>query len=179
LGLPQVQYVFLELPKYAAGDAPQTMVEKWAYFFREAKTLEVVPSALSERPFRDALDVARTATFTAGEWEAYERSKMAEQDARGALVVAHGEGRAEGLREGKEEGLREGEAKGLREGEAKGKQEGLSEGEARGLRAAVLDACELLGLALTEAQRASLEAMGVSELEALRQALKRERRWPG
>jgi flagellar biosynthesis/type III secretory pathway protein FliH len=165
-----VQYAFLELPKYAAGDAPQTMVEKWAYFFREAKTLEVVPSALSERPFRDALDVARTATFTAGEWEAYERSKMAEQDARGALVVAHGEGRAEGLREGKEEGRREGEAKGLREGHERG--------QAEGLRAAVLDACELLGIEPTEGQRVSLEAMGVGELEALRQALKRERCWP-
>jgi hypothetical protein len=76
--------------------------------------------------------------------------------------------------EGKEEGLREGEAKGLREGEAKG----LREGEAKGLRTAVLDACELLGIAPTEAQRASLDAMGVSELEALRAALKQHRRWP-
>src|SRR5262249_59894845 len=33
-GLPQVQYVFLELPKYTAGDHPQTLVDKWAYFFR-------------------------------------------------------------------------------------------------------------------------------------------------
>jgi predicted transposase/invertase (TIGR01784 family) len=154
LGLPQVQYVFLELPKYAAGDAPQTMVEKWAYFFREAKTLEVVPSALSERPFRDALDVARTATFTAGEWEAYERSKMAEQDARGALVVAHGEGRAEGLREGKEEGRREGKEEGRREGEAKG----LREGEARGKAAALLTVLAARGLAVDDETRGRIEA---------------------
>ena len=99
VGLPQVQYAFLELPKYEGGDDPQTMVEKWAYFFREAKNLNVVPPALSERPFRDALDVARTATFSPEEWEAYERAKMAEQDARGALAVAHEEGLSEGLRQ--------------------------------------------------------------------------------
>src|SRR5512141_597548 len=46
-GLSQVQYVFLELPKYAAGDAPEALVDKWAYFFREAKNLEVVPPVLS------------------------------------------------------------------------------------------------------------------------------------
>ncbi|HEU4535917.1 MAG TPA: Rpn family recombination-promoting nuclease/putative transposase [Polyangiaceae bacterium] len=169
-GLSQIQYAFLELPKYAGGDAPRTTVEKWAYFFREAKNFDVVPPALSERPYRDALDVARTASFSPPEWEAYERAKMAEQDARGALSVAHGEGHAAGL------------AQGLREGEARGKQEGLREGEARGkregLRAAVLDLCELLGLEPTEAQRARLDAMGVDELEQLRRGLKQARRWP-
>ena len=59
LGLPQIQYVFLELPKYGVGADPQTVVEKWAYFFREAKNLNVVPPALSEAPFRDALEVTR------------------------------------------------------------------------------------------------------------------------
>ena len=95
-GMPQVQYAFLELPKYQAGANPQTLVDKWAYFFREAKNLNVVPPALSEGPFRDALEVARTATFEPEEWEAYERAKMAEQDARGALAVAHQEGETSG-----------------------------------------------------------------------------------
>ena len=96
VGMPQVQYVFLELPKYAAGSDPETIVDKWAYFFREAKDLEVVPPALSEGPFREALEVARTSTFSAVEWEAYERAKMAEQDARGMVAVAREEGHKEG-----------------------------------------------------------------------------------
>jgi predicted transposase/invertase (TIGR01784 family) len=104
LGLPQVQHVFLELPKYAAGNNPETLVDKWAYFFREAKNLNVVPAALSEGPFREALEVTRTATFTPEEWEAYERAKMAEQDARGALAVAHGEGVEEGVLKGELKG---------------------------------------------------------------------------
>ncbi|MBI5512783.1 MAG: Rpn family recombination-promoting nuclease/putative transposase [Deltaproteobacteria bacterium] len=98
-GLPQVQYAFLELPKYEAGDAPKTLVEKWAYFFREAKNLNVVPSSLSDAPFREALEVSRTAGFSADEWEAYERAKMAEQDARGALAIERQEGKLEGKRE--------------------------------------------------------------------------------
>ena len=105
-GLSQVQYVFLELPKYEAGEAPRSLVEKWAYFFREAKNLDVVPPALSETPFREALEVARTTTFSAEEWEAYERAKMAEQDARGALSVARQEGRQEGHRSGVADGKR-------------------------------------------------------------------------
>jgi hypothetical protein len=97
-GLPQIQYAFLELPKYAAGDAPRTLTDRWAYFFREAKNLSVVPPALSEEPFRGALEVTRMATFSSEEWEAYERAKMAEQDARGALTVARQEGVADGKR---------------------------------------------------------------------------------
>jgi predicted transposase/invertase (TIGR01784 family) len=95
-GLSQVQYAFLELPKYGAGDVPDTLIEKWAYFFRETKNLDVVPPSLSEGPFRDALEVARTTSFSAEEWEAYERAKMAEQDARGALTVALQEGELKG-----------------------------------------------------------------------------------
>lgn len=104
-GLPQVQYAFLELPKYEAGNAPTSLIEKWAYFFRETKNLNVVPSSLSEGPFREALEVSRTAGFSADEWEAYERAKMAEQDARGALAIERQEGVAEGILRGKREAL--------------------------------------------------------------------------
>ena len=104
-GLPQIQYTFLELPKYAAGDDPRSLVDRWAYFFREAKNLDAVPAALSEGPFREALEIARRATFSEAEWETYERAKMAEQDARGALTVAHQDGERQGVIKGKSETL--------------------------------------------------------------------------
>jgi predicted transposase/invertase (TIGR01784 family) len=138
LGLPQIQYVFLELPKYGSGSNPQTVVEKWAYFFREARNLNVVPQALSEAPFRDALEVARTATFEPAEWEAYERAKMAEQDARGALAVAH------------DEGVEEGHKAGL----AEGHKAGLVEGKRDSLVRLLLRA----GIALTDADRTRIQA---------------------
>ena len=65
-----------------------------------------------------------------------------------------------------------------REGLERGQREGKAEGKAEGLRAAVLDLCEAFGVEPTGEQRARLGAMGVSELEALRAALKQTRRWP-
>ena len=124
-GLGQVQYAFLELPKYAAGENPVTLVDKWAYFFREAKNLEVIPKALSKGAFRQALEIARKSTFTQEEWEEYERAKMAEQDERGAISLAHKEGHEKGHKEGLEKGHKEGLEEGLEKGELKGKRNAL------------------------------------------------------
>jgi len=79
-------------------------VEKWAYFFREADNLTVVPEELAEPPFVDALDAARTAGFTAAEWEAYILAGIALQNERGALAVAE----KRGEQRGREAGLRDG-----------------------------------------------------------------------
>ncbi len=99
----QVPHVFLELPKYAAGNDPQGNIEHWAYFFRETMNLDVVPPALLQAPYREALEITRLAGFSADELDVYERVKMSEQDARGALSLA----RRQGFEEGFEEGLRE------------------------------------------------------------------------
>ncbi|TMQ15542.1 MAG: Rpn family recombination-promoting nuclease/putative transposase [Deltaproteobacteria bacterium] len=104
LGFSQLQLVFLELPKYDNTREPQTMVEKWAYFFREAPSLAAIPPVLEYPPMLEALEAARTARFTTAEWDAYIRAGMAIQNERGALSLA----RKEGREEGREEGLRMG-----------------------------------------------------------------------
>jgi predicted transposase/invertase (TIGR01784 family) len=105
-GLGQLQFVFLELPKYDASRPPRTAVEKWAYFFREAINLRRVPEVLAEQPFVDALEAARAAGFTEEEWDAYIRAGMAIQDERGALSLARKQGLQEGRQEGRQQGLR-------------------------------------------------------------------------
>ncbi len=65
-----------------------------------------------------------------------------------------------------------------RSGLALGEARGLREGEARGLRVAVLEVCEAYGLALTPEQHDQLETMDADELDRLRQAIKRTKRWP-
>ncbi len=95
LGLAQVQYVFLELPKYTAGPHPADLVDKWALFFRDAENLDVIPPELDEEPFREAFEIARIAQLSEAEYEFYEKQKMAEQDDRGMLIKAREEGRAE------------------------------------------------------------------------------------
>lgn len=99
-GLSQLQLVFLELPKYDRAKEPETLVEKWAYFFREAENLTVIPPVLSHPPVVEALEAARTARFTKEEWDAYIAAGMAIQNERGALMVAHREGEEKGLRLG-------------------------------------------------------------------------------
>ena len=156
-GLSQVQYVFVELPKYRAGHSPHRLLDRWVYFFREAENLDVVPEALTGPPFRDALEVARVASFTPGELDLYDRAKIAEQDARGALGLARSEGHAEG--------------------HAEGRAEGHAAGRAAGLRVAVRSLCDVLGIPLDAERATTLEAMGETELEALRAWLVRERAW--
>ena len=157
LGLSQVQYVFLELPKYAAGDNPAGTIDRWAYFFREAENLEVIPPALSEGVFREALEVARMAGFSNGELDLYDRAKIAEQDARGALSLAERLGREAGLREGHDEGLRK----------------GLDEG----LRKAIRALCRAFDIELTAQREVALAGMETAALESLQARLLSERRW--
>jgi predicted transposase/invertase (TIGR01784 family) len=165
LALSQVQYVFLELPKYTKGAAAETTVERWAHFFRVAENLDVVPPELSAEPFRSALEQARTASFGLAEWDAYDRAKVAEQDARGAVSLAERvgkiQGREQGLAEGREQGLTEGHTRGL----------------AEGLRRNIEDVCELLDTPFDAARRAEVEAMSLGQLEAFVARLKGERRW--
>ena len=162
VGLGQVQYVFLELPKYAAGTHPQTVVEKWAYFFREADNWDVVPAELQEAPFTEALEGARLSSFSAGEWEAYDRAAMAEQDARGALQLAH----QLGLDTGRQAGLDE------------GRRAGLDEGRKQGLQTALRVLCEVHHLSLSPERQAQLAACTVPELEALLDTVKTTAAWP-
>ena len=93
--------MFLELPKYKAGDAPVSMVDKWAYFFREAKNLAVLPEVLSEQPFRNALQAALSAGFTVEEWDEYIRNGMVIEGNRGAIPYAEKRGEERGLKQGK------------------------------------------------------------------------------
>jgi len=157
LGLSQVQYVFLELPKYRSGDDPQGTIDRWAYFFREAKKLGVVPPALSQAPYREALEVARLAGFSADELDLYDRAKIAEQDARGALSLAERLGVEKGMREGLEKGLRQGRDEGLRE--------------------AVRVLCQAFEIEIDAQREAALTGMGAEELKELQALLLRERRW--
>src|SRR5580698_34061 len=103
-GLPHLQFVFLELPKYAGGHDPQSFVDKWAFFFREAGNLMAIPEALRHPPLLDALEGARTARFNREEWDAYIAAGMAIQNERGALALARREGAQEGELKGKLEG---------------------------------------------------------------------------
>jgi predicted transposase/invertase (TIGR01784 family) len=149
LGLGQLQLVFLELPKYDTAREPQTIVEKWAYFFREAAQLKAIPSGFQAAPLSDALDAARTATFSDEEWDAYIRAGMAIQDGRGALSLARKQGREEGREVGREEGLTK----------------------------AIEVMCDLLAIEITPSRQAELEHLDSDSLEARIARIRTTRAW--
>ena len=88
VGLSHVQYVFVELPKLPLDRPPGDLVEEWAYVFRRAPALREVPAHVLHEGPRKALEAARSAHFSAAEWEAYDREGIAIQDARGAMSFA-------------------------------------------------------------------------------------------
>ncbi len=89
-GLGQLQFVFLELPKYDTAREPGSLVEKWAYFFREAQNLTVIPPSLEHPPLLQALEAARTARFTPEEWDAISPPAWHPERARGPVHGAQG-----------------------------------------------------------------------------------------
>ncbi|MBI4819493.1 MAG: Rpn family recombination-promoting nuclease/putative transposase [Deltaproteobacteria bacterium] len=169
LGLGQIQYVFLELPKLDRSRDPGTAVEKWAYFFSEAENLSIVPPVLASSPFESALDVARMSAFTDDEWEAYDRAKIAEQDARGMLSLAE----RTGLEKGQKLGFDEGEKSGL----DKGKKLGIDEGMKLGLVLAIRALSEVLGIELDAAKEEQLDKNSSDVLQAILTSLRSDRRW--
>jgi hypothetical protein len=77
---------------------------------------------------------ARMAGFTPEEWDAYDRAKIAEQDARDAISLAE------------------------RQGEARGRQQGRAEGLRRGIE----EICDLLAIPLDPPRRAEIDAIPLS-----------------
>jgi len=157
-GLSQLQLVFLELPKYQGARQPETLVEKWTYFFREAENLTVIPEALAHPPVLEALEAARTARFITAEWDAYIAAGMAIQNERGALSLAHKEG--------------------FEEGEKKGEKKGEEKGEEKGLRRGIEALCDAFGIDLSVERKRELQALDAAGLNRLMTKLQTERRWP-
>lgn len=149
VGLPALQFVFLELPKYDVEGPPRTTIEKWAYFFREAKNLELVPEALNYPPIVEALDGARTANFTVEEWDDYIRAGIAIQNERGMLSLAENEG----------------------------EKRGVNKGRRLELRKTIRDICELLDISLSDERIHHIDSLDVNELEDLRNRIKSTKTW--
>ena len=129
-GLLQVQYAFLELPKMPDRRPEEPGADLWAWLFVHAPELTEVPADLPPGPYADALELANQAKFTVAELQAYEKAR---DEIRQVLEIA-------AVRFS--EGLAEGEIK----------------GEIKGKRSALLRLFARAGIALTEDERARIEA---------------------
>ena len=85
-----IELVFVELPKFGKKlEELETLTDKWIYFLKNAKSLEVVPEQMGEvQAIRKAFEVANRADLTREELEDLEHQEIYIQDQRNAITKA-------------------------------------------------------------------------------------------
>ncbi len=95
LGLLQVQYAFLELPKLPPRKPETGGAAYWAWLFVHAPELSEVPADLPPGPYREALELANEATFSQEERDAYQKVIDEIQQVRELAEAKLAEGKVE------------------------------------------------------------------------------------
>ncbi len=106
--LIDIQFCFIQLPKFKKKISElKTPIDKWTYFIKNAKKLEVIPDNIDDDGLKEAYVDAEKHKWTKAELIAYDNAFMRLQDSIGELSHAKKEGKEEGLKEGREEGREE------------------------------------------------------------------------
>lgn len=101
-----IELVFVELPKFDKEvDRLETLADKWLYFLKCARQLDVVPESMNLVPeIKQAFAIANEVNLTPEQIEDMEMQEMFIHDQRNAIKKALNQGRQEGLDEGVEHG---------------------------------------------------------------------------
>jgi predicted transposase/invertase (TIGR01784 family) len=101
-----IELVFVELPKFHKEVAGlKTLADKWLYFLKCARQLDVVPESMNLIPeIKQAFEMANEVNLTLEQIEDMEMQEMFIHDQRNAIKKALSQGRQEGREEGREEG---------------------------------------------------------------------------
>ena len=119
--LQDFRFCFVELPKFNLNeDELQTVAEKWIYFFKNAKDLQIIPSRIKDQNIIDAFDVLERYGWTKQELELYDTIAIYRQDERGRVEEGYNTGFVQGKNEGIDIGIKKGLEKGIQEGLSKG-----------------------------------------------------------
>ncbi len=120
-----LELVFVELPKFHKTiDDLETLTDKWLYFLKHARELEIVPESMNLVPeIKQAFEFAKQGNLTREELDEFEHQAIFIHDQRNIAIKSRKEGLKEGLKEGRKEGLKEGRKEGLEEGVEQGRRE--------------------------------------------------------
>ncbi|MEI6331036.1 MAG: Rpn family recombination-promoting nuclease/putative transposase [Pseudanabaena sp.] len=101
-----IELVFVELPKFDKKvDRLETLADKWLYFLKCARQLDVVPESMNLVPeIKQAFAIANEVNLSPEQIEDMEMQEMFIHDQRNAIKKALNQGRQEGLEEGVEQG---------------------------------------------------------------------------
>ena len=108
--IKDMDFYFIELPKFIKPLSDLIEVtDKWIYFFKEAKTLHVIPENVDDEGLKAAYHDANKYSWSKEELDAYDYAAMRDQDERGKteLAIRRAEERAE--KRGEERGEKRGE----------------------------------------------------------------------
>jgi predicted transposase/invertase (TIGR01784 family) len=79
--LKDLDFNFIELPKFTKTENElATLIDKWVYFIKNAKDLNVIPSNTDDKGLETAYTVADRHTWTKADLEAYEYAQIRETD---------------------------------------------------------------------------------------------------
>ena len=87
--LKDISFTFIELPKFKKELSEcKTLTDKWIYFIKNAKNLEVIPPDVSDEGLKEAYTESDKHNWTKDELASYDYFLMREQDERGRVVLA-------------------------------------------------------------------------------------------
>jgi predicted transposase/invertase (TIGR01784 family) len=105
-----IELVFVELPKFTKNlEQLETLTDKWLYFLKTARKLEIVPPIMDAVPaIKKAFAIANQANLTIEELNDLEHQEIFIQDQRNALKKAERIGMEQGLQQGLQQGIEQG-----------------------------------------------------------------------
>lgn len=95
--------VFVELPKFSKNlQALANLTDQWIYFFKDAPSLDIIPTELREIPeIENAFNRANQANLTEKELDKIHRQEIFIEDQRGYIIKARQERYLEAFAQGK------------------------------------------------------------------------------
>ncbi|MEM1214084.1 MAG: Rpn family recombination-promoting nuclease/putative transposase [Bacteroidota bacterium] len=124
--LKDLKFTFIELRKFHKEiDELDTPVEKWTFFIKNAKNLDVIPENTTDEGLIEAYRRAERYRWDKEELRDYDNAAIAIQDARGRIEAAEQKAEERGMKRGMERGMKRGMERGIEQGMEQGVQQGL------------------------------------------------------
>jgi predicted transposase/invertase (TIGR01784 family) len=149
-----LELVFVELPKFHKTiDELETLADKWLYFLKNARALEVVPESMNLVPeIKQAFEFAKQGNLTREELDEFEHQAIFIHDQRNIAIKSM----KQGLKQGIEQGLKQ------------GIEQGIEQGLDRGRREAKLETAKQLLALLDDNAISSATGLSLQEVASLR-----------
>ena len=100
-----LELVFVELPKFHKTiDDLETLADKWLYFLKNARQLEIVPESMNLVPeIKQAFEFAKQGNLTPEELDEFEHQAIFIHDQRNIAIKSMKQGLKQGLEQGRRE----------------------------------------------------------------------------